>query len=285
MEKFCNPNAIEINEEYASMILSSNPDLWKNTNIYENPKNEIIGFASIMKLPFYKDEWFVVYGILPEYFQSKLPAKLVDAIFNLGIKNSIPELYFQTTGIVSEPFDKKLNSLGFKPIHFYFAMGLDDFSVFQAPLIPKGISIINTDEIEDFKNVIFVINEAFKDSFLWNEIKVRKWRKMQENFKQNHIVEYGLAYENNNIVGFCNSYFNKKNSDIGYINTLGILPSHQHCGIGSALFASRVEFLQNNGCTEINLIVEAKNKGALQLYKRFGFYLKKNLTARTYKLI
>ncbi|NVM34640.1 MAG: hypothetical protein HWN81_03530 [Candidatus Lokiarchaeota archaeon] len=54
MQRYCNPTAMEINEEYASLLLSTNPNFWEKSLIYENGQNEIIGFASIIKLPFFK---------------------------------------------------------------------------------------------------------------------------------------------------------------------------------------------------------------------------------------
>ena len=285
MSKHLNPAAIEITEEYASALLSSNPNLQQNSLIFGKEQNDILGFASIIQLPFYKDEWFVIFGIIPEYLKSELPGELIDAILNLGKKNNIPELYIQTTGELSAPFDDKLEKLGFKPIHYYFTMILDDFDLFIPPDTPQGIVIRNQKEIDDYKSVVPVVNEAFKDSFLWSEVKAGKWKRMQEKFKKNHVVGCAIAYENRKVVGYCNSYFNPNQELIGIINTLSVLPSYHHRGIGSVLFASRVEFLRDKGCKTINLPVDAKNERALKLYEKFGFYLKKDLTEKTYRLI
>ena len=285
MSKHLNPAAIEITEEYASALLSSNPNLQQNSLIFGKEQNDILGFASIIQLPFYKDEWFVIYGIELEYLKSELPGELIEAIFNHGKKNNIPELYIQTSGDLSKSFNDKLELLGFKPIHYYFTMILDDFDLFIPPEIPQGIVIRNQDEIEDYSSSASVVNKAFENSFLWNEIRPRKWKKMHEGLKKNHIMEHAIAYENTKVVGFCNSYFNPNQELIGTINTLGVLPSYHHLGIGSALFASRVGFLQDKGIKTINLPVDAKNERALKLYEKFGFYQKKNLTEKTYRLI
>jgi len=285
MSKNLNPAAIEITEDYASVLLGSNPNLSQNSLIFENEQKKIIGFASIIQLPFYKDEWFVIYGIIPDYLKSELPGELIDATLNLGIEQNIPELYIQITGELSAAFDDKLEKLGFKPIHYYFSMILDDFDLFNPPDIPQGIIIHNQEEIKDYDSIVSVINTAFKDSFLWKETKARKWKRMQETFKKNHIVEYAIAYDKNKVVGFCNSYYNRNQEYIGLINTLCVLPSYHHRGIGSALFGSRVEFLRDKGCKTINLPVDAKNEKALRLYEKYGFCQKKNLTEKTYQLI
>ncbi len=285
MSKHLNPAAIEITEDYASVILGTNPNLQQNTLIFGKEQNDILGFASIIQLPFYKEEWFVIYGIKLEFLKSELPGELIEAILNLGKKNNIPELYIQTSGDLSKLFDDKLENLGFKPIHFYFTMILDDFDLFIPPDPPQGIVVHSTEKIEAISSIVTVVNKAFEDSFLWAELRPRKWKKSLNALKKNHIMEYAIAYENTKVVGFCNSYFNPNQKLIGTINTLGILPSYQHRGIGSALFASRVEFLRDKGCKKINLPVDAKNERALKLYEKFGFHLKRNLTEKTYQLI
>ena len=285
MTKYCNPTAIEINENFASAILGSNPDFSQKTLLCINLQNEIIGFSSIMKLPLYKNEWFVIYGVIPKYIESHLTRELMDATLRLGKEQKVQELYIQTTGEKSALFDESLENLGFTPIHYYYYMILDDFGRFSLPKDPQGIDIQSHKNIEDYESIVVLLNEAFKDAFLWKPLKARKWKKVLEQVNKNRIFEYGIAYDKDKIVGFCNSYFDPNQGEIGWINTLGIIPSHQNSGIGSALFASRVEFLQNSGCKKINLPVEAKNKNAIRLYEKFGFYKKDHMTEKTYRLI
>ncbi|MHA2131078.1 MAG: GNAT family N-acetyltransferase [Promethearchaeota archaeon] len=271
--RYLNPAAIEINDEYASVVLDNDPDFFDNSLIFEIVENKIIGFASIFKLPFSKNDRRVIYGLIPEYLESELPGEI--------------ELYIDTTGELSKPFDDKLEKLGFKPIHYYFSMDLDDFDLFSPPDIPEGIIIRDQDEFEDseqLKSITYVVNEAFKDSFMWEEIKPRKWKRNLEALKKNHVMGYAVAYVEDKIVGFCNSYCNPDQGDTGIINTLSVLPSYHHRRIGSALFASRVEFLRDKGCNIINLAVDAKNERALKLYETFGFHVKKDLTQKTYRL-
>ena len=110
------------------------------------------------------EELVHIYSILPEYFDSELPGIVVDAIIDLGMKKNPAELLFQTVGDLSVPFQKKLEFLGFEPIHYTWSMYLDDFDLFVNPGIPPGIKIDIQNEIEDF-SVVDVINEAFDGSF------------------------------------------------------------------------------------------------------------------------
>jgi len=246
---------------------------------------KIIGFAGILKALLYKDAWMALYGILPKYIKSELPGKVIDAILDLGEKQNPPELLFQTIGDLSAPFDEKLEFLGFKPIHYSWSMYLDDLSLFSHPGIPKGITIQIHKEIDDYSTYVTIINKAFEGSFKFKPIRERKWRKIQAEFKKNHIVEYCIAYENNEIIGLCEAYINPKQENIGLIADLSVPPNYQHRKIGSALLATGIEALLEKGCTTINLRVHAENEKAMGLYKKFGFYPKNNLTEKIYQII
>ena len=286
MAKYLNPETtLEVTEELARVILGEETVLSRDYLIFENTQDEIIAFAGASKVPIYKDAWFVIYGVLPEYFKSELPGKLIEAILNHGKKRNAPELLFQTIGELSAPFEEKLESLGFKPIHYSWSMCLDDFSLFSNPGIPNDIKIHIQKDIEDYISCVDVINKAFQGSFKFEPITERKWKKLQRAFKKKHIVEYCIAYEKNKIVGLCDIYINPKQENIGLIGDFSILPSHQQRKIGSALLASGIETLIEKGCKTINLAVHAENEKALGLYKKFGFYQKNNLTEKIYQII
>jgi ribosomal protein S18 acetylase RimI-like enzyme len=285
--RYLDPGALEYTEEHASLLLSSTPNFSDNTLIFENKQNEIIGFVIIFQVPQHTDTsiWSAVYGIIPEYFKTELPGDLIEAILNLGIKLNIPELYIDTIGELSAPFDEKLEILGFKPIHYYIFMSIDDLGLVSPPENPSGIVIRSQEEIVDYKSIVSVINEGFKDSFMWAEVKPSRWKRRDQSFRKSYIVEYLIAYDNEKVVGFMMSYFNPKKRNIGLMNTLSVLPNYRRRGIGSALFASGVSFLRDKGCKTIDLMVDAKNEKAARIYENFGFYWQKNKTIKTYKII
>jgi mycothiol synthase len=287
MARYLDPGAIEYTEEHALMYLSNMTELSDYTLVFENNQNEIIGFAIIFQVPQHKNTsiWSVVYAILPEFFKSELPGALIDAILNLGIKLNIPELYIDTIGELSAPFDDKLDILGFTPIHYYIYMSIDDLNLVSPPGSPPGIIIRNQEEITDYKSIVSVINEGFKDSFMWAEVSPSRWKRRAQSFKKSHFVEYSIAYDKEDVVGFIMSYFDPKKPNIGLMNTLSVLPDYRRRGIGGALFATGVEILRNRGCKTIDLMVDAKNEKAARIYENFGFYWQKNKTVKTYKLI
>lgn len=286
MGKYLNPETtLLITEELTQVILGKETALSRNFLIFENKQGEIIAFAGVANIPYYKDAWLSIYGVLPEHIQSELPGELIDAILNLGKELKVPELLFQTLGELSAPFEKKLERIGFNPVNYTWSMCLDDFDLFTHPGIPQDIAIRNLKEIDDYTSFITVINEAFAGSFKFKPVKKMKWKKMQEALKRNHTVEYCVAYEKNIIVGFCSIYLNFKQDQIGLIANLSVLSRNQHRKIGSALLASGIELLRKKGCKTIKLSVDTENEKALGLYKKFGFYVKNNLTQKTYQII
>ncbi|MCK4381498.1 MAG: GNAT family N-acetyltransferase [Candidatus Lokiarchaeota archaeon] len=286
MSKYLNPETtIELTEELARVVLGKEIDLSQDFLIFESQQGEIIAFAGVSKVPIYKDAWVVIYGVLPDYFKSELPGKLIDTVLELGKKRNAPELLFQTFGELSAPFDKKLENLGFRPVNYNWSMRLDDFDLFSNPGIPEGIKIRTQKEIDDYASFIAVLNEAFQGSFKFAAITEKKWQEIQEALKRDHIVDYCIAYEKDKIVGFCDAYFNPKQDRIGLIGDLSVVPSYQHHKIGSAVLAFGIETLRKKGCTIINLSVDTKNEKALGLYKKFGFYTRDNFTQKTYQII
>lgn len=285
MAKYLNPEAtLHITEELARSYLGQETIFSRDYLVFENNQGKIIAFTGLSLLPMVKDAYSTVYAVLPEYFDSELPGELVDATLDLKKKLNIRKILFQTNGDLSAPFDKKLESLGYSPVNYTWSMRLDNFNLFSHPGIPEGIMIKNLKEMDDFAGTVNVLNEAFTDSFMYKPITKVRWKKMTETAKKNHIIEHCVAYEADKYVGICDIYLNPEQDQSGLIANFGVLPSHQHRKIGSALLATSIEVLRKKGCKTIKLGVDTKNEKALGLYKKFGFYVIPNLTQRMYQI-
>lgn len=286
MGKYLNPETtFHITEELARTYLGKETVLSRDYLTFEDKQGEIIAFTGLSITPMVKDAFVTVYAVQPEYIDSDLPGKLIDATLDLKKKLNVPKFLFQTIGDLSAPFDEKLDSLGFSPVNYTWSMRLDNFDLFSHPGIPEGIIIKNLKEMDDFASTVNVLNEAFADSFMYKPITKIRWKKITETFKKNHIVEHCVAYEDDKFIGICDIYLNPEQDQSGLIANFGVLPDYQHRKIGSALLASGIETLRNKGCKTIKLGVDTKNEKALGLYKKFGFYVKNNLTQKTYQII
>ncbi len=285
MVKYLNPEAtLQITEELARVILGKETVLSRDFLIFENMQGKIIAFTGVSNVEIY-NAWLAIYGVLPKYIESEIPGELIDATLDIGKKLNAPKLLFRTIGDLSAPFDEKLESLDFSPVNYAWSMRLEDFNLISHLGIPQGITIRNLKEIDDYDSVVNVLNEAFADSFQFKSFTKMRWKKMQETFKKNHIVEHCIACEENKIVGVCDIYLNPGQDQAGLIANFGVLPSYQHRKIGRTLLASGIETLRKKGCKTIKLDVDTKNEKALGLYKKFGFYVKNNLTEKTYQII
>ncbi|MFW9876777.1 MAG: GNAT family N-acetyltransferase [Candidatus Thorarchaeota archaeon] len=286
MVKYFNPETtFQLTEELIHVVLGAETISSRDYLVAEDKQGEIVAFIGISKIPFVKDALMTVYGILPEYIESELPGKLIDALLNLKQELNIPEIIFQTAGELSAPFDKKLESLGFKPVNYTWSMRLDNFNLFSNPGIPEGITIQIQKEIDDYTSFVNVLNKAFEGSFKFEPVTEKIWQDIQEAFKQNREVEYCIAYDKDKIVGLCSVHINPNQNHIGLIEDLGVLPNYHHRKIGRAILASGIETLRKRECTIINLSVDTENEKALGLYKKTGFYIRENFTQRIYQII
>ncbi|MFX1380538.1 MAG: GNAT family N-acetyltransferase [Promethearchaeota archaeon] len=285
MVKYLNPETtLHITEELARTYLGQETVFSRDYLIFENNQGKVIAFTGLSHLPMVKDAYVAVYAVQPEYIDSELPGELIDATLDLKNKLNISKFLFQTMGDLSAPFDKKLENLGFSPVNYTWSMRLDNFDLCSHPRIPEDIRIKILKEMDDFAGIVNILNEAFADSFMYKPITKIRWKKMTETAKKNHIIEHCVAFEDDKYIGICDIYLNPEQDQSGLIANFGVLPSHQHRKIGSALLATSIETLRKKGCKTIKLGVDTKNEKALELYKKFGFYIKPNLTQRTYQI-
>jgi ribosomal protein S18 acetylase RimI-like enzyme len=283
--KHLNPETtFQLTEELAIAVLGKDTVLTRDYLTFENKEGKIIAFTGLSILPMYKDVHVTVYAVKPEYFESELPEMLIDATLDLKNRLNITEILIDTLGEISKPFDNKLKDLGYKPVNYAWSMYLDNFDLFSHPGVPEGINIRILKEMEDYAGAVNILNEAFADSFKYKPITKGKWKRMTDGLKKNNIVEHCVAYDNEKFTGMCDTLINLEQAQIGGIVNFGVLPDYQHRKIGSAILASGIENLREKGCKTIKLGVDTENEKALKLYKRFGFYVKKNLTRKIYQI-
>jgi RimJ/RimL family protein N-acetyltransferase len=63
----------------------------------------------------------------------------------------------------------------------------------------------------------------------------------------------------------------------GWINNIGVAPSHRGKGLGSEMLQFCLQLFQDEGCKEAKLGVSAVNTRAIHVYKKLGFSIDKHL--------
>ncbi len=77
-----------------------------------------------------------------------------------------------------------------------------------------------------------------------------------------------VAVRNGEVVGF---HWTKVEGDVGEVYVVGVDPSEQGNGLGTALTARGLRHLHESGLSTVDLYVEGDNDPALAVYRRLGF--------------
>lgn len=158
-----------------------------------------------------------------------------------------------------------INKLGFN--HIYDAVVMkykgdkDKILKSNNHLELVALSILNS------KQYMNIQNEAFKDSPNGGTI---------DEFE---VMDYIVRYANNeDLIGVCFAenkpcgiYELSINGNIGWIDTLGIMPKYQKKGLGNALLMKCIKKLYEKELEEIKLLVITSNEIAVKLYEKNGF--------------
>jgi len=79
-----------------------------------------------------------------------------------------------------------------------------------------------------------------------------------------------VAESEGELVGFCHV---DRRGDVGYVQAIGVLASHEGRGVGAALLSRGIGTLRGSGVARIELCTEENNARAQRLYARAGFTL------------
>ncbi|UCC18243.1 MAG: GNAT family N-acetyltransferase [Promethearchaeota archaeon] len=248
-------------------------DLSRDCLIAEDKKGEIIGFALIFK-SFKQYSWWIESVVVPEYYKSKLSLKLFESILDLINKPNVPQILFNVRKFVflNSPLQTKFKEMGLNPVHYNFWMRLDDFNSIPNVVSPKDFKFQNEKEITDFDSYVSVINDAFSKNLDFTPYEVEDFKSIHKAAWKEFDIEFWFAFEGKKTVGICNPVINPDLKHIGIINTLAVLHTHHHKGIGSYLLRLGIQSLIKKGCKIIELGVDADNEKGLNLYRKFGFY-------------
>ncbi len=259
--------------EVALEVEGDQTDLSRDCLIAEDNNGKMNGFAILFKSS-KRDPWWLELKVLPKHFKSNLLIELFEAILDLANKQCGPKILFNITKYIynNSPLRFKFENMGLKPDHYDFWMRMENFHALQKLDTPQGITFQKKQKLSDFTNFVKVLNDAFKNHFDFIPYEENDFKTMHNTGWKGYNVEYWFAFEKNNPVGICVPIINPNLEEVGIINTLGVLHSHHHNGIGSTLLGLGIQSLIEKGCKTIELGVEAKNERALNLYRKSGFY-------------
>jgi len=107
---------------------------------------------------------------------------------------------------------------------------------------------------KDYENI------AFKDRKEQLLKKSEKW-----------VLKVDLAFDNENIVGYCVS---SVSNDRGEIDSIFIEEEYRSVGIGDKLMKRSLTWMDNMGVKNRKIQISVGNEDAIEFYSRYGFYPK-----------
>jgi mycothiol synthase len=179
-----------------------------------------------------------------------------------------------------------LEGLGLEPVRYWVNLVRPLNGNLPPVELPAGIRLRTFDPERDVEAVWRVDNAAFRDHWNFAEGKLEEF---QHWIKRPHLrPELMFLAEDEGTGELVGLGLNEINLDRiaqtgrreGYIDTLAVLRSHRHRGLGTALLAQSLHALRRSGMEAADLDADAENlTGAMRLYERLGFRVRKTSIA------
>ena len=139
----------------------------------------------------------------------------------------------------------------------------------------RKASINDLDGIVDISNKMMDFHCSFDPYYcIYREYEDSKEFYKEELQKEDRLFVVAED-ENNRIVGFASAAITSiPNTSAPVIGTLisnFVLDDYRKKGIGTAFFNKRMEWLKEHNVKHVEMSVDANNKYALNLWKKFGF--------------
>ena len=118
---------------------------------------------------------------------------------------------------------------------------------------------------KDVKSIELLEKEIFKGQDIYPEFF---FAQAKEIFSKNFIV---AVDENNNLIGYGIGVLEHDELNIGWILSMGVIPTWQNKGVGGAMLSALIINLQKLKAKSIKLTVHPDNSLAISLYEKHGF--------------
>ena len=165
---------------------------------------------------------------------------------------------------------------GMKTIRHFYTMAIELDTRPLEPQWPDGLRVRNMRGDEEARDVIWAIEDAFKDHWGYVEQpfeeEYKRWLHFIHHDEQYDPSLWFLAVDGDEIAGL--SLCQEKSSedpDMGWVNVLGVRRPWRKRGLGLALLQHSFREFYTSGKTRVGLGVDASSlTGATRLYEKAG---------------
>jgi mycothiol synthase len=155
---------------------------------------------------------------------------------------------------------------GLDPVRTLLVLRLEMDAAPDPELVPDGVAI-RSFEPDDVDAIVRVNGRAFASH---PEQGAMDRADFEQRASSDWFDPAGLfvALRDDDVVGF---HWTKAEHGIGEVYVVGVDPSEQGSGLGTALTARGLRHLHESGIRTVDLYVEGDNDPALAVYRRLGF--------------
>jgi len=164
-----------------------------------------------------------------------------------------------------------LSNAGFSPVRYAFKMHAELPTLNAQYSLPQTLRLIPWDRERD-DEALSVFNEAFAEHWGLPTQDDRMWEQRFVGVPQFRADLSVLALQEETPVGLCVNWVRADAPTVGWIEAIGVIPSHRGQGVADAMMSRSLEAFRKDGLSEAELDVDTANPtGALQLYEKHGF--------------
>jgi mycothiol synthase len=182
------------------------------------------------------------------------------------------------SGTVSgyEPAKEFFTDRGMQPIRHFYTMAIELEEKPPEPIWPAGITVRPMRGVEEARDVVWAVNDAFRDHWGYVEQPFEKelehWIHFMEHEERFEPGLWFLALDDDEIAGvsLCMRE-SREDKDMAWVRTLGVRRPWRRQGLGLALLHHSFGEFYRMGRARAGLGVDASSlTGATRLYRRAG---------------
>ena len=168
-----------------------------------------------------------------------------------------------------------IEALGFSPERYSFRMQATLDVSDASPELSSGLRLSVWDD-QQSSSALDVFNKAFLGHWGLPVLDEETWRSRFIDVSQFRAKASVLALHEDEVVGLCINWLppekNPGEGETGWIEAIGVLPSHRGQGIADAMMIQSLNAFAEQGLSRVELDVDTQNEtGALGLYEKHGF--------------
>lgn len=241
--------------------------------VVENRDGKLAGYVELINSSEHSHLSGDLY-VHPAYLSQGIHAALLEAMETRGawhIPQAAPDrrVFIRlATDHKDEVGKASFNQAGYRPIRYYWRMGIELAASPPAPVLPAGFEFVPFEKEKHAEAVWQARNESFRDHWGSHPITFEKF-----SYYYFETVEYdpslwAVIWDGEQVAGFS---INHHRGDLGWVRTLGVRAAWRKHGLGLALLHWSFGEFFRRGTARIGLGVDAANPtGATRLYQRAG---------------